>query len=154
MTRTQHHNTLPRHTSNGFTLLEILLVMTIAVLALGVVAPNFAQLLSSITFEQQSRSLVQVLRDSRQKALRYGITQQLQIAPRQITQNDQILLSLDNESLLRLRDDNGAEPTEQRLLFYADGGSSGGQLLLSRPGRQQRIQIHWLTGAVKHVADQ
>lgn len=150
-THEQRQQRTPR--SGGFTLLELLLVMAIAALAAGLVAPNFIKLLDTAQFQQQGRTLQDVLRKSHLRAQRQGVTQQLVVTENQLKQAQIVLFDGGEESHLEVLNDRGKTTSSQQLKFFSNGSSSGGQLVFTHNQRQQRFQIHWLTGAIRYVQD-
>lgn len=139
--------------SGGFTLLELLLVLMVAALAAGLVGPSFEKLLDSVQFQQQTRMLQDVLRKSHRQAQRQGITQQLNVTDNQLKQDLMILFDAGEDTHLEVLNNRGEVTPGQHLTFFSNGGSSGGQLVFTHALRQQRFQIHWLTGAITHARD-
>lgn len=145
---------LAKRPSKGFTLLELLVVLTIAALAAGLVGPSFVKLLDTVQFQQQSRTLQNVLRKSHLRAQRQGQTQQLNISAHQLTQGENVLFDGGHEAQLEVLNERGLPSSNQQLQFFSNGSSSGGVLVFSQAHRQQLYQIHWLTGAVMNVSTQ
>lgn len=139
--------------STGFTLLELLVVLTIATLALGLALPRFAALLPGAELKSYSRQTAALLRLARSQALATGdtITLELNAEQRHTRLSGQasvypwpsgVALSLTSSQPLP-----GTEAPPE-LAFYPDGTSSGGMLTVAGAGRQYRITIDWLTGRV------
>ncbi|NHI02080.1 GspH/FimT family pseudopilin [Oceanimonas sp. MB9] len=139
--------------ATGFTLLELLVVLTIATLALAVALPRFAALLPGAELKSYSRQTAALLRLARSQALATGDTVTLTLSAEQRHTRlsgqatvydwpDGVKLSLfDTETTL-------ASQVHAELAFYPDGASSGGTLQLTGAGRQYRIHVDWLSGRV------
>ncbi|WP_232821258.1 GspH/FimT family pseudopilin [Oceanimonas marisflavi] len=139
--------------TRGFTLLELLVVLTITILALAVALPRFAALLPGAELKSYSRQTAALLRLARSQAIATG---------------DLVILTLDPEQgHTRLSGQPRVHPWPKGvalslsgtgtplapeapagLTFYPDGTSSGGTLQVTGENRRYRIQIDWLTGRV------
>ena len=136
--------------TRGFTLLELLVVLTIAILALAVALPRFAALLPGAELKSYSRQTAALLRLARSQAIATG---------------DPVILTLNTEQghtrlsgqprvhpwpagVALSLSGTGTEQTPAELTFYPDGTSSGGTLQVASENRRYRIQIDWLTGRV------
>ncbi|WMC10512.1 GspH/FimT family protein [Oceanimonas pelagia] len=140
-------------TGFGFTLLELLVVLTIAVLALAVALPRFAALLPGAELKSYSRQTAALLRLARSQAIATGepVTLTLNSEQRQTQLSGQarghawpaaVTLSLSGTGPLPVPD------VPAGLVFYPDGASSGGTVRVAGNGRHYRIRVDWLTGRV------
>lgn len=139
--------------ANGFTLLEMLVVMVIAGLMIALVPPLFSGAVSGTQLKGSARDLAIVLRETRSKA---------------IILNTEQLVHLDLEAL-RYRVGNGKartlpenvkmavqvvtgeyieETAKHALRFFPDGSSSGELVTLSGGNRAYHLQLNWLTGSI------
>ncbi len=140
-----------RVTANrGFTLLELLIVVTILALASALVGINFGG--DRANLESIARTLVTDLRYVRSRAMVGNVDTALVV---DLTRNvyysraanidrplpDSIALELTVDR----RDAGGGRG---RIVFYPDGSSSGGKLRLTRNGRSLEITTAWLNGYV------
>ncbi|MDP5293437.1 GspH/FimT family pseudopilin [Oceanimonas sp. CHS3-5] len=139
--------------ATGFTLLELLVVLTIAVLALAVALPRFAALLPGAELKSYSRQTAALLRLARSQAIATGdvVILSLDVKQRHTQLSGQakehawpsgVTLSLKDTQTSR-QPDGIAE-----LMFYPDGASSGGTVRVASDNRQFRIRVDWLTGRV------
>lgn len=135
--------------NRGFTLLELLVVLTISTLALAVALPRFAALLPGAELKSYSRQTAALLRLARGQAIATG---------------EEVALVLDQEGRqtrlsgreapypwpeqVELRLAETTEPGQPGIVFYPDGTSSGGTLVVAGSGQDYRIEVHWLTGKV------
>lgn len=140
----------------GFTLLELLVVLMIASLMLTMVAPNVSQVLPGSELKAFARHTTALLRELRSEAvsradvrvLRFEPDQRRFVTPRlSLEWPDQVLVELNAGQLPALMT---SVAESQALMFFADGSSNGGILLLQgEAARQYRIQVDALTGRVK-----
>lgn len=134
--------------NKGFTLLELLVVLTLSTLILTVALPRFAALLPGAELKNYSRQTAALLRLARSQAIATGEEVAL-VLDRQARQSRlsgrKTPYPWPERVELRL-----AQTTEQQagIVFYPDGTSSGGTLVVAGSGRNYRIEVHWLTGKV------
>lgn len=137
--------------SNGFTLLELVLVITIAALVVGVSAPTMQRLYESSQYRGAVNDVVSALSLSRHQAIRSGKPADVAFNPSQgriirsekTTQiPDPVLLEVLGAAELN-RDGAGV------IRFYPDGGSSGGYVKLTHEnGMSVSVTVDWLLGRV------
>lgn len=113
----------------GFTLLELLVVLTVMALATMVVAPRFASLREP-GLRQVGRDVALELRGARGSAMRGG----------GIARVEPEAIGARLPAGFRLGGDT--------IVFYPDGRSSGGSLRLADAAGELRLDVDWLTGAV------
>ena len=139
----------------GFTLLELLVVLVIASLAISVVGPAFQHLLPGLQLETESRKLVATLRNARSQAILSGLpvvisqdadTGGLRLSYREQPYRLPATLSLTLEAGPA---QGGAIAGVAQIRFYPRGDSSGGSLELKQSaGSSAMIRVDWLTGRV------
>jgi general secretion pathway protein H len=132
----------------------MLLVLTIAVIAMALVAPNFSRGLDSIQLQSASREIASALRYLRGHAVSnnveaefnvnvetnvYEITGRSKVysVPRSISMR---LITADTEVT---GDDGGI------IRFFPDGSSTGGRVTLIAGNRKRLVDVNWLTGSVE-----
>lgn len=154
--RTRHASS----SSAGFTLLELLVVLSLAALATTVVGGGAQAYLERSRYQQTVRDLASQLRQARLRSLDDGDsvlvsyqpqTRQLRVAGQPVLELPQAV-ELDWQPLAagpRLVPD-GSTPI---FLFNADGGARGGPLVVSRAGRGVRFQVNWLLGLVEQLPE-
>ncbi len=143
--------------SAGMTLLELLVVLVIASLMLALVAPNIGKVLPGAEIKGFALQSAALLREIRSEALVRAEPRTLGLAveERRYRTNSAVSLSWPEgiEVALEVGDWPGKVAMDMdapQLVFYPDGSSNGGHLLLSQAeGRQYRIQVDALTGRVK-----
>lgn len=150
--------------SRGFTLLELLVVLVIASLAISLVGPAFQRLLPGLTLETESRKLMALLRHARSQAILSGSA----VAISQDAESGGLLLSyreqpyvLPERFSLTLEAGPGQGDSEgeagldlvvgvAQILFYPRGDSTGGSLSLALDdGRSEAVSVDWLSGRVQ-----
>jgi general secretion pathway protein H len=145
--------TAPRAASEGVTLLELLIVLSIMAIVAALVLPTFGNGVSTSELKGSAREVAAALRFARSEAL----------ATRQETR-----VVLDLESRTFAGDRDRRVHTLPRLVelklftaqsdlvsdkvgairFFPDGGSNGGRVTLAAGDRKFDIDIDWLTGRV------
>lgn len=130
----------------GFTLLELLVVLTVVALMYALAAPRLGAGLPGVSARGAARDLVAVLQEGRSLAL---------------TEQRQVEVAIDGEARSLQLDgrpqplrgkaeihgsDNGEEPFA--VLFYPDGSSSGIELRVEQENHRYHVHVDWLTGRV------
>jgi len=149
--------------SRGFTLLEILLVMTLVALAALVVLPNVGEL-DARNFDVQARQAVALLNHARRTAVVNGTPASATLYEAAAESGDlpapapNSVGSWYGDGIeLRYRDSTDQEvDIEQQLelSFYPEGGSSGGTLLLAQGERETSIEVDPFTGRIRAGGEQ
>ena len=138
----------------GFTLVEIMAAMVIAAMLLVAAVPASVRFYESIQYRQAVRDVVSLLGSARYLAINTGSAQDVIIDPRSgelQLNNERRQLPEGVNLVVRTaeeinRDDKGV------IRFYPEGGSSGGDLDLERPGADAtRVSVDWLMGGVSHA---
>lgn len=146
--------------ARGFTLLELLVVLLIASLAVSLVGPGFQRLMPGLQLEAQARELVALLRHARSQAILSGkrvvISQdaasgglRLSYSERLLVPPEGLTLSLESSA-----DAAGADvPGGAQILFLPQGDSSGGMIgLKTKDGREELIKVDGLSGRVQRTS--
>lgn len=145
--------------SRGFTLMELLVVLVIASLAISMVGPAFQRILPGITLEAESRKLAGLLRHARSQAILSGapvaISQDAESGGLRLSYREQAYALPEHISLELEPGPGVADPAfgAAQIFFYPRGDSSGGRLSLTlEQGRSETIDVDWLSGRVQRVA--
>ena len=139
----------------GFTMLELLVAISIAGLLLAVAVPASFRFYESIQYRQAVRDVVTTLASARYQAINSGRAQDVAIDPVAgiISFNDRSRQLPDG---FEIAVHTAREVNRERqgvIRFYPEGGSSGGGIDLERPGgRGVRISVDWLMGRVSQEA--
>jgi general secretion pathway protein H len=137
--------------NHGFTLLELLVVITIMVLLVGAWPLAAPHIFPTQQLRNESQRLVSALRIARTTARMTGTEQELDIqatgsAYRVAAETHDLPTGL----TLRLRDD-GTSLNSTHLLFLPDGSSTGGSLDLALRDRRVTVRIGPMTGRAEIV---
>lgn len=144
---------ITRPAQQGFTLLEMLVVLLMVAVGFGLLASGISQGLKSAQERQVKRDVSLALHQVRSLAITAGQPASLRLdvlrnsyqmpgkTPRQLP--DGMTLRLTTAA-----GPEGGESHEGLVTFYPNGGSTGGHLYLARGTQQSRIDIDWLTGRV------
>jgi len=144
-------------TSRGFTLLELLIVLVIVALAMAMVATNFTAASTQSVLQSEARKTLALLRFTRHDAMTRNTVyfvdasrenDQLRLTPgdRIIAMPEGIRVTIEPETRTQRTRDLG-------IVFYPDGSSNGGRLLLSSTVGERLIAVNWLTGEVSLSAN-
>ncbi|MCK3827236.1 MULTISPECIES: GspH/FimT family pseudopilin [Pseudomonas] len=135
----------------GFTLLEMLVVIVLIGIAAGLLGLGVRQGLQVAQERRVVGQMVEALRATRAGAIVSGRAARTEFdlqrltfrAPGRAPQQWQAPLQVTLHS---------AEQAGAAVVFYPDGSSTGGNLLLASGARRWRIDIGWLTGSVQSRA--
>ena len=142
---------------NGFTLVELLVVLTVIGLIIALAPIALYRTMPSLELRTTTRELAAALRNTRSAAIR---------------DNREMALTLDVEAgWYRLDGREGEQEIDPeielklltatieaenenvgRIRFFPDGTSTGGQITLARGGDTYYILVDWLSGRVE-IAD-
>jgi general secretion pathway protein H len=118
----------------GFTLIELLVVLTIGALLVSVALPRVGTLLRP-DIDRTARSVALAVRDQRSAAMRSGLL---------VTLTGAALLPMLPRGTEIQEDGFG----EQGLMFFPNGTSSGGRIVLAAADGRRSVYVDWLTGRV------
>ncbi|MCI0653898.1 MAG: GspH/FimT family pseudopilin [Methylococcaceae bacterium] len=140
--------------SRGFTLLEMLLVLSIAVIAMAVVAPNFSKGLDSIRLSSAAREIASSLRYLRGHAITANKQAEFNLNVKtnvyQLTGKSKTY-SVPRAIRMRMvtADTEIDDEDSGTIRFYPDGSSTGGRVTLAAGNRKRLVDVNWLTGQVE-----
>ncbi|WP_299178582.1 GspH/FimT family pseudopilin [uncultured Neptuniibacter sp.] len=133
----------------GFTLLELLIVLIIAGLAMSVVAPRFGGLLPEVQLRSETGKVVSLLRQAQSISMSRGVMIEVavdgehsSIQIKELGEAGTPMIPLELNAVLS-SEGRGA------IRFYPDGTSSGGRVELQSGQRIRVVQVNWLTGQVQ-----
>ena len=134
----------------GFTLVELLVVLVIAALALALVGTSISRSVSGAEMRNAARKVAASLRYTRTHAI---LTKSEQVflvdtekrSFRAADRETQELPKGMNVELNTARSELTSE-TAGGIRFYPDGGSTGGNVRLEANGRVYQVNVAWLTG--------
>ena len=136
----------------GFTLLEMLVVLTILGLAVLLAMPTLERSLPGLELRTEARDVASILREARARAigrnevLTMVVDRQARIVRadgKQVAQlNPRIAIFTSMEAL------SSSGTADEEIRFFPDGTSTGADVTLALGGRQKHVLVDWLTGAV------
>ena len=134
----------------GFTLVEMLVVLMIAALAMTLVGTSISRSVSGAEMRQAANKVAASLRYTRTRAILNKSEQVflLDTESRKYTAADRepvVLPEGMNVELNTARSELTSE-TAGGIRFFPDGGSTGGNVRLEANGRIYRVNVAWLTG--------
>ncbi len=138
----------------GFTLIEITIVLLIAVLGFSVIGTNISSGNKSSQLKAVARDLASALRYARGQALishgEVSVAINLAENTYQVSNRDKLYHFSDeiDVTLVIAQDEFKDEDTGQ-LRFYADGSSSGGRITLEWGSLVYKVDVNWLSGKVE-----
>ena len=158
-----------RSSTQGFTLLELLLVLGIIALAAALIAPNLGGV-AARSFSAQMREVSAQLNYARRSAVVSGQTsvltlgskhaegQSTQEAAQNVWFSPSIALAFSEDAVdlanYAFRDKDFEEKSEVQISFYPEGGSSGGNILFTQNDERAWAIIDPITGRVTVTRDE
>jgi general secretion pathway protein H len=147
------HPPASREGEGGFTLVELLVVLTIIALAMAAV-PAIVAGLPSIRLRTAADDMIATLRELHQQAIRRGQTTELILDP--AARAYRVSTDPTPRHLPEIVAELDFAPTaavpaggKRSIRFFADGSASGGTVLLKNGERLAAINVDWLTGRVR-----
>ncbi len=142
-----------KYCQNGFSLLELIIVMAIMALGFAFVAPNFARTLDGVRFKSAVREIASGLRQTRgialsqtKEAVFFVDVEERIYRVDQRGKTHSLPKSL--ELTLETSESEMTGPNQGNIRFFPDGSSTGGRIILKWGNRKRRVDINWLTGRV------
>lgn len=148
----------PTRLRSGFSLLELLLVVAVMAAALALLGGAVVGALPGQQLREASGRLAAELRATRARAVATGQHQAFQLDPAERRwssgpvdgpprRQGEWPEALELAATVAREVQPG--PEQAAILFFADGSSTGGRIVLSRDAAAWRIEVAWLTGAVR-----
>ncbi len=140
-------------TQAGFTLLELLISLTIVAFALIVIVPNFSNSSERQKLELTANKIAATLRETRAASIRKNETFVFILDLKQRTYKNIYTGSItdlsketDVKATVALSEvDDESNPS---IRFWPDGSSTGGEIILTEDNNSYKISVDWLTGSV------
>jgi general secretion pathway protein H len=136
----------------GFTLLEILIVLAIMGAVLGIVVSHGPVRSQALDTRAAAGALAQSFRAARAQAIERGQTVSVVIDPARHSFAGDLgpVRTLKPGMTVTLLPGTAAGPGDTGIVrFSADGSASGGGVVLGNGGRRVKIDVEWLTGRVR-----
>lgn len=140
--------------TDGFTLLELLVVLAIVALMTAIAAPRFAAALPGAELDSGARKLAAGLREARSLAVstNRAVPFTLRGDANLYTigrggESRQLPGKLAITLVTGRREISGAN--QGSIRFFPDGSSTGGRIELKGAGGKRSIEVDWLTGRIR-----
>lgn len=137
---------------DGFTLIELTVVLLIVTLMFMIAAPQVSNVLPQMSLKSGARELAAVLRESRSRAImtKSDVVFSLDVNRYQyLISGDSKVHSLSKNSKITLHTaQEERDKSSGRIRFFSDGSSTGGSIILSNSDRSYKVNVDWLTGRV------
>lgn len=138
--------------NDGFTLLELLVVMVLMIAIAGLVVPQFSKSVSRFQLQKSTRQTAAVLNETRNKAISearetiFLLDAEKRIytstaSDRPYAWPDGIEIGIESANAV-------ASNSIDEIVFYPDGSTTGGRLTVSTAEHSYQIVVDWLTGHV------
>lgn len=145
----------------GFTLIELIIVLVIAATLMAVTPPLVRQALPGVELKSATRHVASALRYARSRAATGGeeavVTFDLEGRTIQTEGRPRAYALPESLKLVLLTADSETEGEQLgRVRFYPDGSSTGGRVTLSlerNPEYRFAVDVDWLTGRVRVLDD-
>ncbi|MDN4985867.1 MULTISPECIES: GspH/FimT family pseudopilin [Bradyrhizobium] len=141
---------------NGFTLLEMVCVLSIVAMLVGILLPRLSPGTSRPRLEASALEIASLLKIDRNAAVKSGmrVLTRIDASTRRLQSgsNGSVLVVPDDVTLDALlpRDCEG-RPALSTISFFPSGFSCGGTLRLSRLNTVYEVRVNWLTGGIEIV---
>ncbi|MCH9698310.1 MAG: GspH/FimT family pseudopilin [Gammaproteobacteria bacterium] len=137
----------------GFTLIEMILVLVIAGLAIGVVASNFSTGFAGVRLKSAVNDIASALRYTRGQAISKGkeAVFTLDVDKRSYTISTRSKVHMLPEILDLTVNTAQSEINgdgKGSIRFFADGSSTGGRVEIKSDAGKRFVDINWLTGQI------
>jgi len=141
----------------GFTLLEMLVVVTILALVAAIAMPFLPGPSNRLRLQTAAHGLTSALRLTRATAITRSTELTLVIDVDRRTFESPVvpLRSFDRDISVQMTiaEPERSTPYRGGFRFFADGSSTGGDLTLRLQGNEERICVNWLTGEARQERD-
>lgn len=137
-------------TQRGFTLLELMVVLAIIGLGAALVLPRLGNQ-DNVLLKAETREVLALLKHARRSALIQGAVREVMLAEGAADQPPPLRLE-ENQwhsrgAKVRLGKKNSSDKSDPVVMrFYPEGGSSGGEIMLTRAKRVATITVDALSG--------
>ena len=142
----------PASRDAGFTLLELLIGLSIIAIALALAVPSLSRSRASLAVRSSAYELASELRSARALARATNIEQRVtldQAGNRYWNSSNTAPHSLPVAPEITVPDSERLDRTTSRIRFFPDGSASGGLIRLRGPNSMATVRVDWLTSDVR-----
>jgi len=145
-----------RRLEEGFTLVEMLVVLAIIALTTTFAVPLLSGGSEGLRLDMASSELAAALRVTRSAAITRNAEMALMIDVDRRTFGSTVVserpFAPNIEAKLTFASGMRSAPSDGGFQFFPDGSSTGGDVTLSLRGKQTKLCVDWLTGTVRKGA--
>ena len=136
---------------DGFSLLELLVALTILALAMSVVSISAAGRRSTFEIQRLSGEASSLFREARLSAQTSGRPARVVFDPdvRELRHTESAKVVVPDGITADLTSAASAGPSA--IIFFPDGSSSGGALTFKTEDRSETVRVDWLTSRIDRV---
>ncbi len=140
--------------NNGFTLLELIVVLFVIVLGFSVVSLNLSSGNDATKVKIAARDLVSALRFARGEALishqEMSVLIDLETNTYKVSRRDKIYHIPNSIGITVVTAKSQTKgQTLAGVRFFSDGSSTGGRVILKQGALSWQIDVNWLTGQIE-----
>jgi general secretion pathway protein H len=137
----------------GFTLIELMIVLIVAVLGFAVLGSNISSGNQTTKLQATARNIASALRYAHGQALvtRNTVSVAINLDDNSYQISDQAKIyrfPTEIEVSLVVAEEEFAQGDTGSIRFFADGSSTGGRITLEWGKQLRRIDVNWITGEV------
>ncbi len=137
---------------SGFTLAEMLVVLGLLAVILAITLPIAPRSMAERQLDEAAERLASTLRDARSRAMLRSTREMVTVDARHRRFVDETTGSVNDIAQDITFTATGIDRRQGEdvvtYVFFPDGGSTGGFILLRRSGYEREVAISWLTGHV------
>ncbi|MCP3868261.1 MAG: type II secretion system protein GspH [Gammaproteobacteria bacterium] len=142
-----------RNKTTGFSLFELLIVLTLLVAAVSLVPAYLSKGVSTAELKSSVRQITAGLNLTRSEAISHNSARvfRLDVERREFsTARDKSTNALPKALNLKLKTAESEQETEDRggIRFFPDGSSTGGEIRVATGTREFAVNVNWITGKV------
>jgi len=149
----------PKGRYRGFTLLELLVVLVLAGIAVAVVGGSAQAYMERARYHQTVRDLASQLGHARALCVQQGRQVVVSYEPqvRRLSVDGRAVLDIPDSLAVRWEaltqpSHQGTAAGQPLFVFNAEGGARGGQIQVSRGAQGVLFHVNWLFGTVQQTA--
>lgn len=140
-------------TAQGFTLLELIIVLLISVLGFAVLGSNINSGNTSTRLQAVARDIASALRYAHGQALltRLPVSVAVNLGENNYAISNRNKIYHFDEQIkvsLTVAEEEFTDGEEGSIRFFADGSSTGGRITLEWGKQTRRVDVNWITGQV------
>lgn len=138
----------------GFTLMEMLLVVAIMGIVLAIAPPLLSAAMPGVQLKSATRSIVAALRRTRSVAIASGksaiLEMNIEALQAKVTGDNRIIqLPESVEVSMVTADQEVVSDQNANIRFFPDGTSTGGRVTLRNGENGYAVDVDWLTGRIE-----